>query len=246
VFQTKQTNTVDTNLDPRGIYNQSTSWALDEDEERLGRKWLGYGSLNAPYWFVGLEPGGSYDPLFARFWIDSLAAAPLFDPRRDARVETNPYFLSSASLVPTWGPLIETVLGFTGGAEDVLDYQRRRFGQSPPNGEMAIMELSAFAARGIKSPSPHRFTFLAERLTAIRDALTAAQPVFAVFYGTSMHVSFDNVVDGFDTGGFKLLGKTVCALVPHPKARGPRRDWLRFGGELRERIKATVADSALR
>jgi hypothetical protein len=133
--------------DPRGIYNEATSWALDEDEERLGREWLGYGSLDAPYWFVGLEPGGRYDPSFARFWIESLSAALVFDPRRDARVEKNQWFLPSASVQPTWRPLIETVLGFTGAEDDVLDYQLHRFGHSPPVGEMAVMELSAFAAK---------------------------------------------------------------------------------------------------
>jgi integrase len=42
--------------DPRGNYNGAVVWALDEDEERLAREWLGYGSFDAPYWFIGLEP----------------------------------------------------------------------------------------------------------------------------------------------------------------------------------------------
>jgi hypothetical protein len=53
--------------DPRGNYNGAVVWALDEDDERLAREWLGYGSFDAPYWFIGLEPGGDYDPLFAHY-----------------------------------------------------------------------------------------------------------------------------------------------------------------------------------
>jgi hypothetical protein len=75
--------------DTRGLYNEPNSWLLDEAEKRLGREWLCYGSLDAAYWFVGLEPGGAYDPMFARYWIDSLGAARLFDPRLDARTDPN-------------------------------------------------------------------------------------------------------------------------------------------------------------
>lgn len=229
--------------DPRGIYNEATSWALDEDEMRLGREWLGYGSLNAPYWFIGLEPGGVYDPLFARFWIDSLGAAPTFDPRLDARVERNPWFLLGAHPQPTWKPLIETVLGFTGAEHDVLDYQQHRFGYAPPVGEVAVVELSAFAAMGSASPSPHRFTYLADRMTTIRTALTMREkhPVFAVFYGTSQRAAFSEIVGGFCTDGFKWVGKTLCVLVQHPGAHGPRRDWRGLGRELCYRIEADSA-----
>jgi hypothetical protein len=224
--------------DSRGAYNDAISWPLDDAEERLGREWLGYGSLNAPYWFAGLEPGGTYDPLFARYWLDSLDAAPLFDPRLDARTAPNPWFQPDTQAQPTWKPLIETVLGYVGSTDDPLDYQLRRFGYVPPLGEMAVIELSAFAAKGSKSQSPHRFTFLDERVNAIRDALRTQQPAFAVFYGTSQRVAFSKIVDGFGADGFKMVGSTVCALVPHPAAHGPRRDWRKFGCDLRARIEA--------
>lgn len=224
--------------DPRGSYNQAKSWALDADEERLGREWLGYGSLDAPYWFIGLEPGGEYDPLVVRYWIESLGAAPAFDPLRDARAGPNPWFLPTAQSQPTWKPLIEAVLGYTGSTEDALDYQRSRFGCVPPVGEIAALELSAFAAQGGASPSPHRYSFLDERIAAIQAVLTAAIPVFAILYGTSQREAFRQIVGGFDDDGFNWCGKTLCALVPHPNARGPRRDWRYLGIELRQRVEA--------
>lgn len=222
-------------IDARGRYNDCVAWALDADEDRLGREWLGYGSLDADYWFVGLEPGGDYDPLFARFWIDSLDAAPVFDPRLDARTGPNPWFKPSAQPQPTWAPLIETVLGFTESTEDVLAYQLHRFGCAPPLGEVAALELSAFAARGRASRSPHRYTFLDDRIDAIRDAITASHAVFAVFYGTSERKAFGRIVGGFDAEGFNRVGETLCALMPHPNAHGPRRDWRAFGRDLRRR-----------
>jgi hypothetical protein len=105
---------------------------------------------------------------------------------------------------------------------------------------MAILELSAFAAKGSSSPSPHRYTFLEPRVAAIQGALTKGKnaPVFVVFYGTSQRAAFNEIVDGFGADGFKWVGKTLCALVAHPKARGPRRDWRTFGQELRYRIKS--------
>jgi hypothetical protein len=222
-------------IDPRGHYNEATSWELDADEKRLGRGWLGYGSFAAPYWFIGLEPGGEYDPMFARYWITHLDSAAVFDPRRDDCSGPNPWFLPTGHSQPTWAPLIETVLGRTGSAEDVLDYQLRRFGHEPPVGEIATLELSAFAAKGIASPSPHRFTFLEERVVEIRNALRLREPEFAVFYGTSQRAAYDKIVDGFGTDGFKTVGRTICALVRHPAARGPRNDWRAFGRELRDR-----------
>lgn len=224
--------------DQRGNYNEATSWTLDADEERLGKEWLGYGSLGAPCWFIGLEPGGEYDPLFARYWIESLGAAPAFDPRLDARIAPNPWFLPNARSQPTWKPLIDVVLGYTASTADALDYQRSRFGCEPPVGEIAALELSAFAAMGGASPSPHRFSFLDERLAAIEDALTNAKPEIAVFYGTSQREAFGQIVGGFDDDGFKWCGQTLCALVRHPKAHGPRRDWRHLGLELRQRVVA--------
>jgi hypothetical protein len=137
------------------------------------------------------------------------------------------------------------VLGFTGAADDILDYQRRRFGYAPPLGEVAVLELSPFAATGSASCSPHRFTFQRERVAAIRTALRAPEihPKFAVFYGTTQRVAFGDIVDGFDAHGFAWVGTTLCALVRHPTARGPRRDWRELGAELRDRIESGSLES---
>jgi hypothetical protein len=226
----------------RGTYNESKSWELDPDEKRLGLEWLGYGSLDAPFWFIGLEPGGNYDPLFARFWIDSLRAAPVFDPRRDARVCPNKWFIEGkAASQSTWNALIETVLGFTGSTDGVLDYQLNHFGRLPPEGEMAILELSAFAAPGTKSYSPHRFTFVQERVEAIRQAIRFHHPQFVVCYGTTQRQYFSEIVCGFDQDGIKWVGPTLCMLVDHPSAWGVHRDWRKLGVELKERLRARSA-----
>jgi hypothetical protein len=77
-------------------------------------------------------------------------------------------------------------------------------------------------------------------VTDLRTALTKSvgHPVFAVFYGTSERDAFSKIVDGFGTDGYKWVGKTLCVLVRHPRARGPRLDWRDLGRELCHRTKA--------
>lgn len=64
---------------------------------------------------------------------------------------------------------------------------------------MAVTELFAFAATGRKSKNPHRYTFLDQRVNAIRETLTERRdhPKFAVFYGTNQRAVFSDIVGGF-------------------------------------------------
>jgi len=41
---------------------------LTPDQTELAHNWYGYGRWNAPYWFVGIEPGGDELDACVHMW----------------------------------------------------------------------------------------------------------------------------------------------------------------------------------
>lgn len=41
---------------------------MDSVRDEAARKWFGYGRWDAPYWFVGMEPGGTEDASSYESW----------------------------------------------------------------------------------------------------------------------------------------------------------------------------------
>jgi hypothetical protein len=112
---------------------------------RASHEWFGYGSWSAPYWFVGMEPGGEGDGASHESW-ERLGAGVLIDCKAhhlDCGF-TRWHVGERPPTQPTWRRLIQLLLAYKGEETDldaVARYQRDRLRAS--GDETAIIELSA-------------------------------------------------------------------------------------------------------
>lgn len=194
------------------------------------QSWFGYGRWDAPYWFIGMEPGG--DDTHA-----SYDAWKALDPDRIGLVDCREHHLWKRTVLgvkdpkwtrwhderpgrrtqPTWRRLIQLLFGFKGMAADldaVFEYQKQRWGAI--DGETAVVELGALHAPGLFA-KVDRETFRGERIRVLRSNLLDARPVFAVCYGYTFREQFQDVIGSdFDADGFIWAGPTLCVLTPGP------------------------------
>src|ERR1035441_10231370 len=49
------------------------------DELEMAERFFGFGRWDAPYWFIGPEPGGSINDIRARVWKDQFGKGNLLD-----------------------------------------------------------------------------------------------------------------------------------------------------------------------
>lgn len=215
---------------------------MNEDARALAaRSWFGYGRWGAPYWFVGMEPGGTDHPELYTSW-EACGSKPLIDAKRhedewNARVpvDLQVHFFAENPVIQkgTWQPLIHILLGFTGSTDDPHLYQRDKLGRS--DGDTAFIELSAVAAPGIGTPSD-REAYREDRIKAIRDKLESKRPKLVVFYGTTYRDQYAEIAGGsFENDGFQWNGQTLCALIPHPaRANKTYAYWTELGERMRK------------
>lgn len=218
----------------------------DDAYDAIGRRWLGIGNVASRHWFCGLEPGGTERADWPEIWADRFDRAEVIDGRMEAGDPDHARWFSPTSKgQPTWIPLIRTLLAFKGEPSDdaaCLAYQRERFAGG--NGDEAVLELSAYAAANLGVDSP-REKYMPERIARIAELLVHHEPAFLVCYGTTRTRDFERIVGGpFDTDGFRICGKTVCAITMHPtprfRAAPPPSFWIGLGQELRRRSEALL------
>lgn len=212
-------------------------------KERAAREWFGFGRWEAPYWVIGMEPGGDDCPEIYTSWYQ-LGATPLLDAKEHEQdynklVSTEPerqtHFFAPKPKIQqwTWQPLIHIVLGFTASDEDSHVYQRDRFGSASGEGEMAVLELSAIAAKTYVFAD--QATYQAGRIESLRNRLATHKPKIAVFYGVGCRSQYEKIAGGvFDEAGFYQSGNTLCVLIPHPAHAGKKyADWRELGMSLK-------------
>ena len=213
------------------------------DYDRMGRSWLGLGSLKSPCWFVGMEPGGdsSIDGAWATRWATTFSSAPTVDLHASATEAERPYLDHSNRLHATWSPLIRCRLAYAGVATDdqaVLAYQRDQFAKA--DGYEALLELSAYSAKSLSEPS-HRKKYLASRVEALGKAIDDHGPEVVIFYGRTYAGYHEEIAGGsFDADGFRQRDGVWCALTLHPYQRFGKsplpEHWVGLGSELRRRV----------
>jgi hypothetical protein len=223
--------------------------AVANAKQLAAEKWFGYGRWDAPYWFVGMEPGGDDTHASYEAWLD-LGGDALIDCRahHQWQLETqgidNPKWTKyhrrdrSNALQATWRPLILVLLTFKGephDTEDVRRYQRDRWGYK--NDETAVIELNALHAPSIATIGVDRQAYRTQRIRTIREHLLERPPTFAVFYGQSYQDHYEEMTQAkFDSDGFAQCGRTVCVLAPQPARSGwTNEEWCELGRRLRAR-----------
>jgi hypothetical protein len=222
----------------------------DDPKAQAAKRWFGYGRWDAPYWFVGKEPGGADEPEQYLSWL-RLGGAELIDCREHdldcATGKPGDWHGVGAGpkLQPTWRPLIAMLLAYKGAeAYDesaVRRYQDERWGTI--SGETAVVELSGVAAKSVADTEALRLGNLAERIATIRSNIVKTVPRFIVFYGlgedpvhlvpyldhwraiakTDLEVGEPIAVDG-----------TIYVVEQHPTAFGTTtQKWTDLGKRLR-------------
>lgn len=217
-----------------------------EAKSLAAQAWFGYGRWDAPYWFIGMEPGGDDTHASYGAW-EALGGHELIDCREhhlwkrnvlgeeDTRWTRWHDDTPGRRTQPTWRRLIQLLFGFENRsdvyAEDlnnVFEYQRYRLGRVDPTvGETAVVELGALHAPGLATPID-RITYRDDRIEILAQRLIKFKPTFALCYGYKFEEQFERIVgDKFDNGGFRWRGSTLCALVPGPTSflRGRPTPW---------------------
>jgi hypothetical protein len=182
------------------------------------RNWFGYGRWRAPYWFVGMEPGGTEAASSYQSW-KRLGGGELIDCKHH-HLDSNFdrwHGEDQRGTQPTWRRLIQTMLAFEGlGAtlDDVLRYQHAGWGCE--DDDTALIELGALHAPSLAS-EVDRVEYRDERIALVRERLLEHEPVFALFYGLTYREEYERVIGvQFGGEGFAWRGSTLCALTPHP------------------------------
>ena len=211
------------------------------------RNWFGYGNWGAPYWFVGMEPGGrdvpenfaSWDRLGRGELIDASAHERDWNANAPESKRTTFFQESPKPQRGTWQPLIHVLLGFLGSDEDPRLFQRDKWGSA--GGKMALIELSAIAARNTSIPTTERLAYREKRVETLKARLREHKPTFALFYGTSYRLEYEKIAGGpFDSEGIHWAGPTLCVLTTHP-AR-PTRSY-QYWKELGARMQTIIETS---
>lgn len=210
---------------------------MDSYRALAAEQWFGYGRWSAPYWFVGMEPGGEEDARVYETWHE-LGAPELLDFKAHSeKCEDMRWLVEHPPLQATWKQLIRMTFGYEGApndAEDVRRYQRDRLGRS--DADTLLIELSAVNAPSLSVHVAERERHRTKRIATIRRRMEENTPKFVVFYGVTYRGEYEKVVGGpFDGDGYRWHGTTLCALVRHPAARSssPASWWSAKGDEMR-------------
>lgn len=200
---------------------------------------FGYGSLRAPYWFVGLEEGGEAATIAARVeqW-KQLGAGTLVDlyemhKRLPGGLQ---WFSEHPRIQPTWSKLIRIVLlaeNRDADTESLRTYQRDRLGRA--DGETALLELMPLPSRNLgewqhcdqlpelRTRKIYASTFREERATRLLELIDSHQPRNAIFYGMRRH--WPEWLGGVTTTTHEHFdvahrGASQLIFMRHPTARG--------------------------
>lgn len=199
-------------------------------------KRIGYGRLDAPYWFLGMEERGERDEIFERMqspYIEDVydAHATKWGGRYDSL-----FAGERAKLQSTWKMLIRCLRVAKNGKaseSEIRAYQAEQWGRVA--GETLVAELYPIASPSL-SNDKYKSDLLPARIRLFRELLKTNQPRFVIAYGKPCWDKFKRI---FDPGG-KVIWRGLpkecgpglqfrnVALIEHPTAKGQTND--RFNG----------------
>jgi hypothetical protein len=228
-------------------YSETTN--MDNEIREMARRCYGYGRWEAPYWFIGPEPGQGHkenDDLTLRYeaWLH-FGGSELSDCRsyhnfmneRAGRSIMQCHREKRPPLQRTWGPLILLLMAFLQRPTDDESqriYQRDRWGML--DGETCVIELSGLAANSF-AVRRNRSEFRSERIAVICQRIRTYKPAFVVMYGVKdKKPHWEEIAEGeFPANGIRQLHSTMMAFAPHPsRPTRPRKYWIGWGERLRQ------------
>jgi hypothetical protein len=210
------------------------------EHARMAQEFYGFGRWDAPFWFLGPEPGvgdGVDATAHLNAWqkVGGGELVDCVDYHRAMNFTRWEY-----AIQPTWGKLIRLLLAFAG--EDdidkaaVLECQRSLWGRR--SGQTCVIELSSIAAASLAT-IVDRESFRAERISTIRRKIEEHQPTFVVMYSRSHMDCWEQIVGGTFDDDVRRIGRTVACFRLHP-TRTSNVYWEEFGRGLRRRCDAAT------
>jgi len=210
----------------------------------------GYGSFNAPFWFIGMEEGGggSQDDIRKRLeaW-DARGHRELEDVTGYHRAfGITRHWDEPVKLQPTWNKLIRVLMSIKNlkpSPSDLKEYQKDHLGRE--NDETCLLELMPLPSPGTSkwlyrdiSSLPHlanRQSYLEEvapiRIRHIRSQIASCNPPLVLFYGLG-YMSYWQEIAGVTLEQQKLEGiycartkKTLFVAMKHPAAHSTGNEY---------------------
>lgn len=213
-------------------------------QERIKNFW-GYGNLNSPYWFIGMEEGynETNEILLDRF--AATAHKQTCDIYDDLKIDPGHvyWFEEGAPIQPTWRRLIEMMLYAETHTfpdkEAVRAFQINKLGRK--NSNNALLELmplpsKSIAAKdwlyadsgidGLSSRKDYLETYKSERIEALRKLIHEHKPKYVICYSLSYQEDWQQLTDApfIEVNPRQLYiardGETTFAITPHSVAQG--------------------------
>ena len=212
-------------------------------QERIKNFW-GYGNLDSPYWFIGMEEGYGEEEktLLQRFRETShLQVCDIYDPTHQF------WFEEGAPIQRTWRRLIEMILYSETGThpdkEAIRRFQIERLGRKKSN--HALLELMPLPSRsiaekhwlyadsgveGLSSRKDYLETYKPERIEALRVLIEKYKPKYVICYSLSYQEDWQKLTDAsfIEVHPRRLYlardGETTIAITPHSVMQGLSND----------------------
>lgn len=200
----------------------------------MAERWFGYGRWEAPYWFVGLEPGGNELEACVRAW-KAAGESDLLDLKSGHTGHLRDWFGASAGTQPTWAKLIWLLLSFKSEqatANATRAYQKDKLGRR--DGETALLELSSIPAEnnGVKT---ERDLYRPQRIHTLRERVIEHSPEFVVFYSPdAKYRDAWNAIAGrsLERDTPVTIASTTFIITYHPNGEWSKAYWVDIGKRL--------------
>lgn len=217
---------------------------------------FGYGNLNSPTWFIGMEEGfdGTLDDLKKRF--ESAKGKQTLDLQNGLQSKDHSkWFLQKPKLQPTWSKLILILLRLQGkeiSNELIRTFQKTSFCRK--NSNHCCLELMPLPCRSTKEKHWFYNTFGIEYLRTRRSYLESVMPIrmhlfqnlikkysptIVVFYSFSYLNNWNSIISTVSKKEGAIYhtkqGKTRFFIIPHPTAHGiTNSEWIDIANSIKK------------
>jgi hypothetical protein len=223
-------------------------------------RFYGYGSWNAPLWFIGMEEGGcpTLDEFSSRLicWSRRGSAELEDAPAYHKELNFTRWFGPKAKLQSTWEKLVRIYLssqGLLSDIEAVRHFQGERFGSRdcgfaslelfplPSTDTSAWIYRDAAHIPYLINRQVYKYYVYPKRAEGLRQRIATHRPKYVIIYGLAYVDEWEGII-GKKFGGRDshnvhetTFESSRILVVPHPVARGLAQPyWQEIGKRLNE------------
>ncbi len=217
----------------------------------------GYGTYQAPYWFIGMEEGGgnTIAEISKRLEVwDKRGRKELEDVAQYSReIGVTHFFGDRARLQTTWNKLIRVVLtakNLKFDTETVREYQKSSLGTT--DGDTCLLELFPLPSPStsmwqygensklsyLLNRETYREHVVSSRITHLQNRIKSYQPTAVIFYGLQYQSYWEEIVGikfqakFAESVSWETNGRTLFVVAKHPAAKGVTNEYFHLIGKL--------------